>query len=177
MLEGESRSTRRGVGIVVSRANVDVANRLLESALAELDRAGVGRDQITVMAVPGGVRAAARRDGAREDPPLRLHRRPRLRDPRRDRHFDYVVAARRPPGCSSPALETGVPVAFGVLTVDTPSRRRRARAPRPSGTRSRWPISSSSSAPPPQAAEIAFRYHAAPMSKSLRSLWEEARFR
>ena len=53
LLEGEPRGTRRGVGIVVSRSNVEVANALLESALAELDRAGVARDQITVMAVPG----------------------------------------------------------------------------------------------------------------------------
>ena len=51
LLEGEPRGTRRGVGIVVSRANVEITNQLLESA-----------------------------------------------------------------------LETGVPVAFGVLTVDTPEQ-------------------------------------------------------
>src|SRR5207247_763699 len=53
VLECEARSTRRAVGIVVSRADVAVTNRLLESALAELDRAGVGRDHVLVMAVPG----------------------------------------------------------------------------------------------------------------------------
>jgi len=43
LLEGEPRATRRGVGIVAARFNGDVTNRLLESALAELDKVGVGR--------------------------------------------------------------------------------------------------------------------------------------
>src|ERR1035437_2444989 len=34
LLEGESRATRRGVGIVAARFNGDMTNRLLESALA-----------------------------------------------------------------------------------------------------------------------------------------------
>src|SRR5260370_1386799 len=53
LLEGEPRGTRRGVGIVASRFNGDVTNRLLESALAELDAAGVSRAMTTLMAVPG----------------------------------------------------------------------------------------------------------------------------
>ena len=38
---------------MASRFNGDVTNRLLESALAELDKVGVSRSSITVMAVPG----------------------------------------------------------------------------------------------------------------------------
>ena len=53
LLEGEARSSRRGVGIVAARFNGDVTNKLLESALTELDRLGVARDSVTVMAVPG----------------------------------------------------------------------------------------------------------------------------
>src|SRR5207253_2178653 len=52
-LEGEPRSTRRAVGLVVARTNVDVANRLLEAALGELERAGVPHESVLVMAVPG----------------------------------------------------------------------------------------------------------------------------
>jgi 6,7-dimethyl-8-ribityllumazine synthase len=110
VLEGESRSTRRGVGIVVSRANVDVANRLLESALAELDRAGVGREQVLVMAVPtafelpiGAMALAKTRRyvcivavGSASD--------------------SAVVAAEAASGLQLTALETGVPVAFGLIT-------------------------------------------------------------
>jgi 6,7-dimethyl-8-ribityllumazine synthase len=109
VLEGESRSTRRGVGIVVSRANVDVANRLLESALAELDRAGVGREQVLVMAVPtafelpiGAMALAKTRRyvcivavGSASD--------------------SAVVAAEAASGLQLTALETGVPVAFGLI--------------------------------------------------------------
>ena len=53
LLEGEARDTRRGVGIVVSRFNGEIVNRLLASALAELEKAEVAKDSITVMAVPG----------------------------------------------------------------------------------------------------------------------------
>src|SRR5262249_61094029 len=53
VLEGGPRSPRRGVGVVVSRFNGEIVNRLLESALAELDRVGVAKEAITVMAVPG----------------------------------------------------------------------------------------------------------------------------
>ena len=53
-LEGEPRRRRRrGVGIVAARFNGEVTNRLLESALAELDAVGVGRETMTVMTVPG----------------------------------------------------------------------------------------------------------------------------
>ncbi|HEX7524891.1 MAG TPA: hypothetical protein VF327_01220, partial [Gaiellaceae bacterium] len=47
LLEGEPRGTRRGVGIVAAKFNGDVTNRLLESALAELDKAGVARETVT----------------------------------------------------------------------------------------------------------------------------------
>jgi len=110
VLEGESRSTRRGVGIVVSRANVEVANLILESALAELDRAGVERDQVLVMAVPtafelpiGAMALAKTRRyvcivavGSASD--------------------SAIVAAEAASGLQLAGLETGVPVAFGLIT-------------------------------------------------------------
>src|SRR5580765_862581 len=53
LLEGEARDTHRGVGIVVSRFNGEIVNRMLASALAELEKAEVEKDSITIMAVPG----------------------------------------------------------------------------------------------------------------------------
>src|ERR671932_108752 len=53
VLEGSPNGTRRGVAVVVARFNGEVTTRLLDSALAELDRAGVGKDAITVVPVPG----------------------------------------------------------------------------------------------------------------------------
>ncbi|MDW8337574.1 MAG: 6,7-dimethyl-8-ribityllumazine synthase [Thermoleophilia bacterium] len=117
VLEGEPRGDRRAVGVVVSRFNGTITSRLLESALAELDAAGVRREAITVMVVPGAFElplgatalAKTRRFACivalgcviRGDTP----------------HFEYV-ASEAASGIQLAALETGVPVAFGVLTLD-----------------------------------------------------------
>src|SRR6059036_994438 len=53
VLEGAPEGARRGVAIVVARFNGEITSKLLESALEELERAGVGRDAITVVPVPG----------------------------------------------------------------------------------------------------------------------------
>jgi 6,7-dimethyl-8-ribityllumazine synthase len=118
VLEGEPNGGRRAVGVVVSRFNGEITTRLLESALAELERAGVARDAITVMPVPGAFElplasmalAKTRRFSGvvalgcviRGDTP----------------HFDYV-AGETASGIQLAALETGVPVAFGVLTLES----------------------------------------------------------
>src|SRR6478736_4805042 len=53
VIEGEPDGTRRGVAIVASRYNGEITNKLLASALEELAEAGVPREAITVMPVPG----------------------------------------------------------------------------------------------------------------------------
>ena len=117
VLEGIPTGERRAVGIVVARFNGDVTTRLLESALAELDARGVPRESVTVMPVPGAFElplaamalAKTRRFACivalgcviRGDTP----------------HFDYV-SSEAASGLQLAAIETGVPVAFGVLTLD-----------------------------------------------------------
>ncbi len=117
VLEGIPSGERRAVGIVVARFNGDVTTRLLESALAELEERGVSRDSVTVMPVPGAFElplaamalAKTRRFACivalgcviRGDTP----------------HFDYV-SSEAASGLQLAAIETGVPVAFGVLTLD-----------------------------------------------------------
>ena len=118
VLEGSPVGGRRGVGIVAARFNGDVTNRLLESALAELDRAQVPRELVTVMAVPGafelplGAMALAKTRRYSAIVALGCVIRGETA------HFDYV-AGEAASGIQLAALETGVPVAFGVLTVDT----------------------------------------------------------
>jgi 6,7-dimethyl-8-ribityllumazine synthase len=118
LLEGEPRGGRRGVGIVTARFNGDVTNRLLESALAALEDAGVGRDAVTVMVVPGafelplGAMALAKTRRYSCIVALGCVIRGETA------HFEYV-AGEAASGLQLAALETGVPVAFGVLTVDT----------------------------------------------------------
>ena len=117
VLAGTPQGSRRAVGIVVSRFNGAVTSKLLEGALAELDEAGVAREAITVMPVPGAFElplaamalAKTRRYACivalgcviRGDTP----------------HFDFV-AGEAASGLQLAALETGVPVSFGVLTLE-----------------------------------------------------------
>ena len=53
VLEGTPLGNRRSVGIVVSRFNGGVTNKMLHVALDALIEAGVAQDSITVMPVPG----------------------------------------------------------------------------------------------------------------------------
>jgi 6,7-dimethyl-8-ribityllumazine synthase len=117
LLEGEARDTHRGVGIVVSRFNGEIVNRLLASALAELEKAEVAKDSITVMAVPGAFElplgAMALAKTRRYSCIVALGCVIRGETP----HFEYI-SGEAASGLQLAALETGVPVAFGVLTVD-----------------------------------------------------------
>ena len=118
VLEGAPDGSKRAVGVVVARFNGDVTTRLLAAAIEDLERSGVDRDAITVMPVPGAFElplaamalAKTRRYAAvvalgcviRGDTP----------------HFEYV-ASEAASGLQLAALETGVPVAFGVLTLES----------------------------------------------------------
>ena len=118
LIDAEPRGTSRGVGIVVARFNGDVTNKLLESALAELDRLGVTRDTVTVMAVPGafelpvGAMALAKTRRFACIVALGCVIRGETS------HFDYV-AGEAASGLQLASLETGVPVSFGVLTTES----------------------------------------------------------
>jgi 6,7-dimethyl-8-ribityllumazine synthase len=117
VIEGTPDGRRRAVGVVVARFNADVTGQLLEGALAELDRLGVERDVITVMPVPGafelpiGAMALAKTRRFACIVALGCVIRGETA------HFDYV-AAEAASGLQLAGLETGVPVAFGVLTLE-----------------------------------------------------------
>jgi len=117
VLEGVPDGTRRGVAIVASRFNGEITNQLLEAALEELDEAGVRREAVTVMPVPGAfelpLAAMALAKTRRFACVVALGCVVRGETP----HFDFI-ASEAASGLQLAALETGVPVAFGVLTVD-----------------------------------------------------------
>jgi 6,7-dimethyl-8-ribityllumazine synthase len=117
VIEGEPDGTRRGVAIVASRFNGEITNRLLDSALEELDRLGVQSGAITVMPVPGAfelpLAAMALAKTRRFSCVVALGCVVRGETP----HFEYI-ASEAASGLQLAALETGVPVAFGVLTVE-----------------------------------------------------------
>jgi len=109
LLEGEVRGSRRGVGIVLARANADGANAMLAAALEELDRVEVGREHVTVMLVPGAFELAL---GAMA---LAKTRRYSCVVALGDASDNAVVAGETASGLQLAALETGIPVSFGVL--------------------------------------------------------------
>ena len=117
LIEGEPDGTRRGVAIVAARFNGEITNRLLDSALDELDRLGVRQEAITVMPVPGAfelpLAAMALAKTRRFACVVALGCVVRGETP----HFEYI-ASEAASGLQLAALETGVPVAFGVLTLE-----------------------------------------------------------
>ena len=117
VIEGQPDGARRGVAIVASRYNGEITSRLLETALRELDASGVGREAVTVMPVPGAfelpLAAMALAKTRRYACVIALGCVVRGETP----HFDFI-ASEAASGLQLAALETGVPVAFGVLTVD-----------------------------------------------------------
>ena len=118
VLEGTPEGARRGVAVVVSRFNGEIGTALLASALDELERAGVLREAITVVPVPGAfelpLAAMAFAKTRRYACVVALGCVIRGETP----HFD-LVAGEAASGLQLAALETGVPVAFGVLTTET----------------------------------------------------------
>jgi len=105
-------------GIVVSRTNEFITGRLLEGALDGLRRHGAEDDQIHVVRVPGSfeIPLAAKRlaTTGHYNAILCLGTVIRGATP----HFEYI-AGEVSKGVAAAALETGVPMAFGVLTTDS----------------------------------------------------------
>jgi len=118
VIEGQPTGERRSVGVVVSRFNGGITNQLLQTALHALAEAGVPQEAITVMPVPGAFElplgAMALAKTRRYACIVALGCVIRGETP----HFDFV-ANEAASGLQLAAIETGVPVAFGVLTVNT----------------------------------------------------------
>jgi 6,7-dimethyl-8-ribityllumazine synthase len=123
VIEGEPSGTRRAVGVVVARFNGELTGELLARALDELERAGVGREAVTVIPVPGAfelpLTAMALAKTRRYSCIIALGAVVRGETP----HFE-LVASEAASGLQLAGLETGVPVAFGVLTTDNEEQAR-----------------------------------------------------
>ena len=104
--------------LIVSRFNEAITSRLLEGARAALVEAGAPSDRIAVYMVPGafelpqGARCAA--ETGRYEAIVCLGFVIRGETP----HFEYISAAVAH-GLMEASGETGVPMAFGVLTTDS----------------------------------------------------------
>ena len=118
VFEGQLTATGLRFAIVVSRFNSFITERLLAGAMDALTRSGGSPDLIDIIKVPGSwevpLAAGEVARQKRYDAVICLSAVIRGETP----HFDYV-AAEAAKGIAHVAAETGVPVAFGVLTTNT----------------------------------------------------------
>jgi len=105
-------------GIVVSRFNSFITDRLLAGALDALERAGAAEKQIEIVRVPGSfeIPLAAKKLAATGRCDSIICIGCILRG--ETSHYDYV-ASETARGIQLAQLDTGVPMAFCVLTCDT----------------------------------------------------------
>lgn len=117
IIEGKLDAKGLRVGLVVSRFNSFICDRLVEGAIDALVRHGGDRETIHVVRVPGAfeipLTAKKMVESKRYDALVCLGAVIRGATP----HFDYV-AAEVTKGIASVSLESGVPISFGVLTTD-----------------------------------------------------------
>jgi len=116
--QGKLQAKGLKVGIVISRFNQFISERLLEGALDALYKLGANENDITVYKVPGSfevpVVAKKLAKSGSVDGILCLGALVRGDTP----HFDFL-GAEVTKGLAQVALEDGIPVSFGILTVDT----------------------------------------------------------
>ena len=105
-------------GLVISRFNEFITRRLLEGAQDALLRHGVSQENIDIARVPGSFEipliAKKLAETKRYDAVICLGAVIRGGTP----HFEYI-AAEVTKGIAKVALETGLPVIYGVITADT----------------------------------------------------------
>lgn len=118
VLDAKLLAEGKKFGIVVSRFNDFITEKLLDGALDALIRCGASEDDIEVARVPGAfeIPLMAKRMAAsgRYDAVICLGAVIRGSTP----HFDYV-SAEVSKGVATAGMETGLPIIFGVITTDT----------------------------------------------------------
>jgi 6,7-dimethyl-8-ribityllumazine synthase len=118
IIEGELQAKGLKFCVIVSRFNDFITSRLLDGAKDALLRHGAKEDDIDVIKVPGSfeIPMVARKIALKGvyNAIICLGTIIRGATP----HFDYI-ASEVSKGIASVSLETGVPIAFGVITSDT----------------------------------------------------------
>lgn len=118
IIEGDGDASGRRIGIVAARFNDFIVGSLVEGAVEAWQQRGGVAEELVVARVPGAFElpVAARKMAAsgRYDAIVALGCVIRGDTP----HFDYV-AGECSRGLQLASLETGIPIAFGVLTVNT----------------------------------------------------------
>ncbi|MBF0302377.1 MAG: 6,7-dimethyl-8-ribityllumazine synthase [Desulfamplus sp.] len=118
LIEASLRADGKKFGIIASRFNDFITERLVGGALDALIRSGASDSDITIMKVPGAfeIPLAAQKmvKSGKYDAVICLGAVIRGSTS----HYDYVCAEVSK-GIASVSLESGIPVLFGILTTDT----------------------------------------------------------
>ncbi len=117
-LEGALQAKGYKFGIVVSRFNAFITDKLLEGALDCLERNGADMDTVTIAKVPGAfeipLACLKMAQSGKLDAVIALGAVIRGATP----HFNYI-SSEVAKGIASASLQTGVPITFGIITSDT----------------------------------------------------------
>jgi 6,7-dimethyl-8-ribityllumazine synthase len=118
IFEGDLQAKGLKFGIVISRFNEFITGKLLDGAKDALIRHGAKEEDIDIVKVPGSfeIPLIAKKMAAKGtyNAVICLGTVIRGATP----HFDYI-SAEVSKGIATVSMETGIPVAFGVLTCDT----------------------------------------------------------
>jgi 6,7-dimethyl-8-ribityllumazine synthase len=117
-IASSTRAEHMRVGVVVSKFNAEIGERLLQSALKALAESGVAESAISIASVPGALEA-----------PLALQRMAQTGDYdalvalgaviRGETYHFEIVANESAAGLASVQLEFGIPIGNGILTTET----------------------------------------------------------
>jgi 6,7-dimethyl-8-ribityllumazine synthase len=118
IIEGRLQAQGLKVGILVSRFNSFIGDRLVEGAIDALLRHGAEKDNLVVVRVPGAfeIPPVAKQMAASGNYHALVCLGAVIRGS--TPHFDYV-SAEVSKGIAAVSMDAGIPVTFGVLTTDT----------------------------------------------------------
>jgi len=116
--EGKLKAEGLKIGIIISRFNQFISGRLLEGALDALNKLGAAEKDISIYKVPGSfevpILAKKLAEAKKVDGIVCLGTLIRGDTP----HFDYLCAEVTK-GLAQISMDEGIPVSYGILTVDT----------------------------------------------------------
>ena len=118
IVEGELQAKGLKFGIVISRFNEFITGKLLDGAHDALVRHGARAEDISVVKVPGSfeIPIVARKMALKGGVNAIICLGTIIRGA--TTHFEYI-AAEVSKGVASASMETGIPMAFGIVTTDT----------------------------------------------------------
>ena len=118
VIEGAVRAKGMRFGIVTSRFNDSISSKLVDGAIDALMRTGADAKDIEIIKVPGAfeIPLAAKKIAQSRKYSAIICTAVLIRGA--TPHFDHI-SAEVTKGIASVALETGIPIEFGVVTADT----------------------------------------------------------